>query len=77
MKIFLTIAETLGTDGVYFTEVYPDRSAQSAGEFACSLMASFFENTGLTEPEGFDPTSTWEVEGDGWFYRVRVQEEEI
>jgi hypothetical protein len=77
MKIYFTIAETLGTDGEYFTEVYADKSCQSAGELACSLIASFYEDTGLTEPEDFDPTATWELEGDGWFYRVRVEEQEV
>lgn len=77
MKIYLTIAETLGTDGVYFSEVYLDRSRQRAGELACSLIADFYENTGLTEPADFDPTATWELEGDGWFFRVRVEEQEV
>ena len=77
MKIYLTIAETLGTDGVYFSEVYLDWSRQGACEFACSLIADFYNNTGLTEPADFDPTSTWELEGDGWFFRVRVEEQEV
>ena len=24
-----------------------------------------------------DPTRYWELEGDGWFYRVRVEEHEV
>ena len=73
-KFWLVIAETLGTDGEYYTEVYPVARGQSAGEFASSLVADMCETMGV---EGVDPTATWEIEGDCWFYRVRVEEHTI
>ena len=74
MKIWLVIAETLGTDGEYYTEVYVEKSGQRAGEFASALVADMCETMGV---EGIDPTETWEVDGGEWFYRVRVREEKI
>lgn len=78
MKIWLTIAECLGTDGEFFSEVYANRSGQEAGELACSLMASMMEDMGMDINET-DPTAVWEIgpKTGEWFYRVRVQEEEI
>ena len=75
MKIWLVIAETLGTDGEFYTEVYVEKSGQNAGEFASSLIADMCETMGVEED--IDPTATWELYGDQWFYRVKVQEEEI
>ena len=74
MKIWNIIAETLGTDGEYYTEVYNETSGQRAGEFASSLIADMCETMDV---QGIDPTATWEIGGDEWFYRVKVQEAEI
>ena len=67
----IVVAETLGTDGEFYSEVYPCSSPQDAGETASSLMADMAETMGVYD-ENFDPTRTWEIEGDGWFYRVRT-----
>jgi hypothetical protein len=75
MKIYLTIAECMGTDGEFTSEVYTDTSAQSAGEMASSLIADMIETMDMDR--NIDPTATWNLEGDGWFYRVRVEEREI
>ena len=75
MKIYLTIAECLGTDNEFTTEVYPSTSAQEAGEMASSLIADMIETMGVEED--IDPTAIWEIEGDGWFYRVRTETHEI
>jgi hypothetical protein len=74
MKFYLIIAETLGTDGEYYTEVYAETTPQRAGEFACSLVADMCETMDVQD---IDPTSDWEIYGDEWFYRVRIQEEEL
>ena len=76
MKIYLTIAESLGTDNEFSTEVFASMSKQEAGEMASSLIADMIEKMYDGEQE-IDPTATWELEGDGWFYRVRVEEAEI
>ena len=75
MKLYIVIAETLGTDGEFTSEVYPATSAQDAGEMCSSLIADMMETMDLDR--NIDPTSTWELEGDGWFYRVRVEEHEV
>ena len=73
-EIWVVIAETLDTDNQYHTEVYLENSGQKAGEFASSLVADMCDTMGVTD---VDPTSTWEIGGDGWFYRVRIEENEI
>lgn len=71
LKIYVTIAEYLGTDGEYSTEVYSSLSNQEASETASSLVAEMIQTMGVEED--IDPTATWELEGDGWFFRVRVE----
>ena len=75
MKLYITIAETLGTDGQFTSEVYPSTSAQAAGEMCASLIADMIETMDLDR--NIDPTTTWELEGDCWFYRVRWEEHEV
>lgn len=76
MKIYLTILECMGTDGEFSSEVFTARTQQQAGEFASSLIADMVKDM-YDGDEEIDPTSTWELEGDGWFYRVRVEEHEV
>lgn len=75
MKLYLTIAECLGTDGEFTSEVYPASSAQDAGEMCSSLIADMIETMDLDR--NIDPEATRELEGDGWFYRVRWEEQEF
>ena len=72
MVLYITIAETLGTDGEFSSEVYPSTSAQTAEEICASLIAEMIETMDLDR--NIDPTATTELKGDGWFYRVRVEE---
>ena len=74
MKIYLVIAETLGTDGEFYSEVYVETTPQRAGEFASSLIADMCETMGV---EDVDPTATWEIGNEDWFYRVRTEEAEV
>ena len=69
-KIYLTIEEGMGTDGQYYCNAEVCRSAQEAGESASSLMATMAQEMGVYT-EDFDPTATWEIKGDGWWYKVR------
>ena len=76
MIIWLTIAECLGTDGEFFSETYLNRTAQEAGELACSLMADMCQEMDI---EDVDPTTVQEIgpaTGE-WFYRVRVEGQEF
>lgn len=75
-KIYLTIAESLGTDNEFSTDVFVSMTKQEAGELASSLIADMIETMYDGEQE-IDPTKYWELEGDGWFYRVRVEDAEI
>lgn len=75
MKIWLTIAECMGTDNEFTTDVYAMASAQEAGNHASALIADMIVAMGIDED--IDVTSKWELEGDGWFYRVRIEEHEI
>ena len=69
-KIYFVVAETLGTDGEFYSEVYPCSSPQDAGECATSLVADMALTMGI---EGYTDPYTWKLEGDGWFYRVRTE----
>ena len=75
MKIWLTIAECMGTDNEFTTDVYAMTSAQEAGNHASALIADMM--VAMSIDEDIDVTSNWELEGDGWFYRVRIEEHEI
>ena len=75
MKLYLTIAECLGTDGEFTSEVYPASSAQDAGEMCSSLIADMIETMDLDR--NIDPTATRELVGDGWWFRVRWEEQDF
>ena len=71
MKIWITIAECLSTDNEYSSEVYLSTSADEANTMATSLIAEMVVAMNLgTE---IDPVETRTLEGDGWFYRVKVE----
>lgn len=69
-KIYFVVAETLGTDGEFYSEVYPCSSEQDAGECATSLVADMAETMGIEEY--LDPF-TWGIKGENWWYRVRTE----
>lgn len=75
MKFWITIAECMGTDGEFSSEVFISKSEQEAGEMGVSLISNMIETMSLGED--IDPYTNWELEGDGWFYRVRVEGHEI
>ena len=75
MKLYIIIAECLGTDNEFTSEVYTSKSQQEAGETASSLIADMIETMDMDR--NIDPTKVWNLEGDCWFYRVRVEEHEI
>lgn len=69
-KIYFVVAETLGTDGEFYSEIYPCSSSQDAGECATSLIADMAITMGIEEC--IDPY-TWGIKGENWFYRVRTE----
>ena len=74
MKVYIVIAETMDTNGEFYSEVYLENTAQRAGEFASSLIADMAETMGVKD---IDPTETWEIGNDYWFYRVRTDVQEF
>lgn len=76
MKIYLTIAESLGTDNEFSSEVFVSTSEQQAREMATSLIADMIEEM-YDGDEEIDPTGYWDLEGDDWFYRVRIESYEV
>lgn len=75
-KIYLTIAESLGTDNEFSSELFVSTSEQQAREMATSLIADMIEEM-YDGDEEIDPTRHWDMEGDGWFYRVRIESYEV
>lgn len=71
-KIYVTIAECMGTDGEFTSEVYLAKSEQEAGEMASSLMVDMAETMSVND-EKFDPTRDWSIGNDDWWYKVRVE----
>ena len=72
-KLWITIEEGMGTDGEFFSNAHISRTAQEAGEYASSLIADMAETMDVYT-EDFDPTATWEIGNQDWWYRVRVVE---
>ena len=68
-KIHIVIAECLGTDGEFSAEVYPCKTDKDAYDMGCSLIADMAETMSV---ENVNPETDWELYGNEWFYRVRV-----
>ena len=56
--------------------MFISKSEQEAGEFETSLIADMIEKMYMGDEE-IDPWKVRELEGDGWFYRVRTEAHEI
>lgn len=75
MKVYLTIAESLGTDNEFASDVYTSTTSTDARNLATSLIANMIEAMDLDR--NIDPNFVWNLDGADWFYRVRVEEVEI
>lgn len=69
-KIYIVVAETMGTNVGFYSEVYPYSSQQEAEECATSLIADIAETMGV---KGEIDTYTWRLEGENWWFRVRIE----
>ena len=69
-KLHIVVAETMGTDGEFYSEVYPCKSSEDAHDTMCSLIADMAETMGYDLPTE-DICITTELNGDDWWYRVR------
>lgn len=71
-RLHIVIAETMGTDGEFYTEVYPCKSDKDAFDTMCNLIADMAETMGIDIPSE-NICVTNELQGEGWWYRVRDQ----
>lgn len=71
-RLHIVIAETMGTDGEFYTEVYPCKSDKDAFDTMCNLIADMAETMGI-DILSENICVTNELQGEGWWYRVRDQ----
>ena len=71
-RLHIVIAETMGTDGEFYTEVYPCKSDKDAFDTSCNLIADMAETMGVNL-SAEDICTTNELNGEGWWYRVKEQ----
>lgn len=67
--LHIVVAETLGTDGEYYTEVYPCRNDKDADDTMNSLIVDMAETMHINIPSE-DICITKELKGDNWWFRV-------
>lgn len=69
-RLHIVVAETMGTDGEFYSEVYPCKGSKDAHDTMCSLIADMAETMDYDLPTE-DIGTTTELNGEGWWYRVR------
>lgn len=70
--IYVTIAETMGTDGEFYSEVYLSRTEEDAKKVEEGLI----NDMALTmDVDDVDATTEREIYGEGWWYRVRTEKQ--
>ena len=69
-RLHIVVAETMGTDGEFYSEVYPCKGSKDAYDTMCSLIADMVETMDIPIPNE-DICVTTELHGEGWWYRVR------
>ena len=71
---YVTIAETMGTDGEFYSEVYLSRTEEDAKKVEVNLIADMCE---AMDVDNVDATTQKEIYGEGWWYRVRTEAQGI
>lgn len=69
-KLHIVVAETMGTDGEFYSETYPCRNDKDADATMSSLIADMAETMGV-DLKSEDICITRKLEGDGWWFRVK------
>ena len=69
-ELHIVVAETMGTDGEFYSEVYPCKDSKDAHDTMCSLIADMAETMDYDLPTE-DISTTTELNGEDWRYRVR------
>ena len=71
--MYVTIAETMSTDGEFSSEVYLSKNGTDANDVAESLIADMAITMDVEDE--VDATRDREIVGDGWWYRVRIEKQ--
>lgn len=71
--MYVTIAETMGTDGEFYSEVYLSKTEEDAKKVEESLIADMAITMDVEDK--VDATRDKEIGGDGWWYRVRTEKQ--
>ena len=71
--MYVTIAETMSTDGEFSSEVYLSKNGMDANDVAESLIADMAITMDVEDK--VDTTRDREIIGDGWWYRVRIEKQ--
>ena len=66
-RLHIVVAETMGTDGEFYSEVYPCIGSEEAFYTMCSLIADMAETMDMDLTDTYTTT----LEGDNWWYRVK------
>ena len=72
-EIYVTIAETMGTDGEFSSEVYLSKNGTDANNVAETLIADMAITMDVQDK--VDANRDREIVGDGWWYRVRTEKQ--
>ena len=71
--IYVTIAETMGTDGEFYSEVYLSRTEEDAKKVEEGLINDMALTMDVQDK--VDANRDREIVGDGWWYRVRTEKQ--
>lgn len=72
--IYVTIAETMGTDGEFYSEVYLSKTEEDAKKVEETLIADMCETMSIYDADEIcDALMNKEVSGGEWWYRVRTE----
>lgn len=72
-EIYVTIAETMGTDGEFSSEVYLSKNRTDANNVAETLIADMAITMDVEDK--VDANRDREIVGDGWWFRVRTEKQ--
>jgi hypothetical protein len=70
--IYVTIAETMGTDGEFYSEVYLSKTEEDAKKVEETLIADMADTMDVYD-DTFEPSAIKEIGTNDWWYRVRTE----
>lgn len=72
--MYVTIAETMGTDGEFYSETYLSKTEEDAKKVEDILITDMCETMSIYDADEIcDAQMNKEISGDGWWYRVRTE----